>query len=616
MTIKDVSNCLLDYTKANTDQDESNDLNIPIRTDGSEYSIQNLQQDQKQAMAVVIQHIKEYCDGALEEQKITMRLTVAGVAGSGKSTWINTLVTVVRRLFKCNDAIGVFGPTGSAAFNAGGETINRGFRVPIPVTNLEIGATKEAYLFKRYARTIAIVIDERSMVEAEKLGCVKHYMNECAHNGGTNLPWGGIPVVILVGDDYQLPPIGYGAFYALDKIVVSVKLVPKAGTTECRIAGYDEFKSFAANTVYLESMKRVNEDQEQLRRILKALRCEDVNTSLDDVDVQRMLELDIRHHKYTRKEREEIQASSMYLFANKEPCEDLNENMLLKANQQGNPVARMQSITTDKHGSRVSNNAHFDGDRCPTVVMLCKTAKVSLNGQNISPNLGLYHGSIGIIEDIVYLDGQKPHHGELPAYVLVNFAQYCGKQLMPHSRQSVPIPPMTTRCKYGCCTRSYMPLSLAYAKTIHTFQGQTVGPAPPGRPENPIKRIIVDPGDRKFEGNNIGLFYTALSRATTIGNTKDKMSSAIYFHGQHYSKERITNLTIGKNGRMYHKAELRQKWVKFMKDRNENRKHYTKDEMTKLFDWIMNKKFNSTDLTQIVMTYRKKDNVLAEISKT
>jgi hypothetical protein len=49
-----------------------------------------------------------------------------------------------------------------------------------------------------------------------------------------------------------------------------------------------------------------------------------------------------------------------------------------------------------------------------------------------------------MIEDIVYYEGEKPQHGELPAYVLVKFAQYCGKQLLPHLKLSVPIAPMTT----------------------------------------------------------------------------------------------------------------------------------------------------------------------------
>jgi hypothetical protein len=48
-------------------------------------------------------------------------------------------------------------------------------------------------------------------------------------------------------------------------------------------------------------------------------------------------------------------------------------------------------------------------------------------------------------------------------------------------------------------------------------------------PTHAVKRIIVDPSSLGFEGNNVGLFYTAMSQATTIGNPDDKMSSAIYF---------------------------------------------------------------------------------------
>jgi hypothetical protein len=69
-------------------------------------------------------------------------------------------------------------------------------------------------------------------------------------------------------------------------------------------------------------------------------------------------------------------------------------------------------------------------------------------------------------------------------------------------------------------------------------------------------------------------------------NPDDKISSAIYFDGPNFSKQRIANLTRQQNGAMYHKAYLRQRWVKFMKEKNENRKLYTKAEMEKLFDWI------------------------------
>jgi hypothetical protein len=150
---------------------------------------------------------------------------------------------------------------------------------------------------------------------------------------------------------------------------------------------------------------------------------------------------------------------------------------------------------------------------------------------------------------------------------------------------------------------------LAYGKIVHTFQGQTVGPTQPGRPENPIKRIIVDPGSRGFEGTNVGLFYTAMSRATMIGNADDKMSSAIYFDGPHFSQKRITNLTKEQSGQLFKKAQLRplfkkaqlrQNWVKYMKENNRKRKYYTKEEMEYIFEWIKNMRYNRDFLKKTI----------------
>jgi hypothetical protein len=104
----------------------------------------------------------------------------------------------------------------------------------------------------------------------------------------------------------------------------------------------------------------------------------------------------------------------------------------------------------------------------------------------------------------------------------------------------IPVTPITIRCKYAfCCDRIYIPLALAYGKTAHTFQGATVGLAPPRRPKNTINKIIVDPGTRQFEGTNVGLFYQLLSRATMIGDRVNNMSSAIYFDGPNFSHERF-----------------------------------------------------------------------------
>ena len=346
--------------------------------------------------------------------------------------------------------------------------------------------------------------------------------------------------------------------------------------------------------------KRVNKDQDQLRRILKGLRCEDDQGQLAEEDIQRLLALDLNHPTFTKKQRDEIQQTSMYLFACKEPRDALNAKMLLKANLQGNPIARIKSKTVNKQGKEVTMASHFDNYRTPNFVHICKTAKVALNGCNISPVVGLYHSALGVVEDIVYNKDESPNLGDMPAYVLVKFDHYCGKELVPGHSKLVPIVPVSARCKFNCCTRTYIPLTLAYGRTVHTFQGQSVGPVPEGRPQNSIQRIIVEPGNRQFEGNNVGLLYTTASRPTTIGTNDDKMSSAIYFDGPYFSRARITNLTKQKGGKMYIKARLRTKWVQYLKEKSKLWIDYTEIQMNDLFAWISNKRYTTEQLDLLV----------------
>ena len=53
--------------------------------------------------------------------------------------------------------------------------------------------------------------------------------------------------------------------------------------------------------------------------------------------------------------------------------------------------------------------------------------------------------------------------------------------------------------------------------------------------------IVCDPDKREAERSALGLFYTALSRATTLGD-KNGDNSAIYFIGDNFCEERIRNI--------------------------------------------------------------------------
>ena len=151
MTNDEIANLLAASIDSN---DNDNVQQIPRHFDGRDYAIENLALDQRETLVHVLQVLRQYCDGQIENEDEVFCLTVSGGAGSGKSTWINTLVTLIRRLFNSNDSIGVYGPTGSAAYNAGGETINRGFRVPLSKISLKIDARKQ--IAEDCSQTIAV----------------------------------------------------------------------------------------------------------------------------------------------------------------------------------------------------------------------------------------------------------------------------------------------------------------------------------------------------------------------------------------------------------------------------------------------------------------------------
>ena len=126
--------------------------------------------------------------------------------------------------------------------------------------------------------------------------------------------------------------------------------------------------------------------------------------------------------------------------------------------------------------------------------------------------------------------------------------------------QHVPIPMCEFICRKGCCQRTFCPLELAYARTIHRFQGLQAGPVDAGKPKNVHQHIICDPDEKQFEGSALGLMHTAGSRATTLGDDNG-IGSAMHFTGN-LKDSRIRNLTCKEN--TLHEFELAKKrrhWV-------------------------------------------------------
>ena len=167
--------------------------------------------------------------------------------------------------------------------------------------------------------------------------------------------------------------------------------------------------------------------------------------------------------------------------------------------------------------------------------------------------------------------------------------------------QHVPIPTIDIKCRKTCCTRTLLPLQVAYARTIHTFQGLAAGPTPSGEPTQ-YQCIVCDPDDRFFEGKNLGLFYTAVSRATTLGDDTG-LNSAIYFTGTTFNQDRIRNLDT-KMGSvdLFDLAAKRKAWVNYLKERTRSNE-FSDAECDDILQWAATHQSDRTILLTTIHAY-------------
>ena len=167
-----------------------------------------------------------------------------------------------------------------------------------------------------------------------------------------------------------------------------------------------------------------------------------------------------------------------------------------------------------------------------------------------------------------------------------------------------------------CCSREYIPLTLAYARTIHKFQGLSAGPVDNGKIPNMFDVLICDPDDKKYEGSCMGLLYTALSRATTLGD-ENGYGSAIYFTGSSLTEDRIKNMYFctAKN-EAFKRVETRKNWV----DRLERNTIKTPKKLNKkqqeAIIWVTSKQFTYDQLYHRVQKYKSSQTTIRNKRKT
>ena len=585
---------------------------IPLKNDGTYFTLDDIEEneEQKQVVYLVIQKLKEWIEFP-EKYKMNntlkfspLHMTVIGAGGTGKSFIISVLVTILKNIIENDKVITavINAPTGAAAWNVNGTTCHNSWKIPI----------KKSYLFseenatnirKKLVRLILLCIDERSMISKAILGAIDNNAKKTVHNNDFANPskksFGGIPIVLLAGDDHQLPSVtinneGEGIIYRF-------KVNKTKGSRDSQLLileenGEEKFLSCAKTVVQLNISKRLEKNSNSLKQILNNVR----NGGMSKTEAELLMKRHIRHLDISHKKF--LNENAVFLYATKQLMQEHNMQKLNELSNEKNPVLLLQTKFQNKsNGLWNGNSKHYDKDSIPSRQIFCKGAKVAITNKNFQPNWGLYNGALGTVKGIKFKKNENPQDGHLPLYIVVDFPNYCGPSWIIEKPTLVPIPIVTAPCEKKCCLAHFLPLSLAFARTIHRFQGMEAGPS------KDVKVIVVDVGTTKFEGINPGLLYTALSRASTLGD--DIKSSAIYFSGP-LTYDRLMNVKYKRHcnrqtTEIYEKVKMRDKWIQHLNENKEKTKKITNNEMKDLKEWVNNASISIKKLDEIINFHKQ-----------
>jgi ATP-dependent DNA helicase PIF1 len=131
---------------------------------------------------------------------------ITGGAGVGKSTVTQSILDVLRRKYgnDYNHKVGVTASTGMASVQVGGCTLHHLSGVGVPSLTDDFKKIRRAPYKEIWAGFDVLVIDEISMISGEFMDRLDEQVKKVRNS---NKPFGGLQVV-LVGDPFQLPPIG------------------------------------------------------------------------------------------------------------------------------------------------------------------------------------------------------------------------------------------------------------------------------------------------------------------------------------------------------------------------------------------------------------------------
>jgi len=419
------------YDKSKCNQNNSSTkIEIPKQKDNKPYSVAG-SPEQEQIVYTAVDTIIKFLNN--DPTYKPMRATIMGPGGTGKSHIINTIIGMVRQLTGCNNTVQVAAPSGAAAFNVQGSTLHNLLSLGVSHPENKLSAAKKEKLMEQLDKLLILIIDERSMISSKVLAAAERNTRECVFNGqNSGELWGGLPVVLLFGDDYQLMPVkNDGAIHGFAKRQSGRTIQQRSNMKDK--AQYFSYRGdwlftevMTQNVYFLTKNYRVK--CEKFKEILQRVRVG--NPTQDDAKCIMKLHHTYYKHDETFKKEIENHDKTMWLYTKNIQVSDKNRDKLVETSKKNNvPVARLNCCyDTNKLqniSDRVPVRSHFEHNGFVHKNDFCIGSRVALRGWNILPSAGLYSGSIGTIVEIVYKSNpagpNDKEHYHLPNYVVVNF---------------------------------------------------------------------------------------------------------------------------------------------------------------------------------------------------
>lgn len=144
-------------------------------------------------------------------QRDQLLLLTTGEGGTGKSRIIKAIVAGMD-LTERKDEVVLLGPTGAAATNIDGNTIHSS--LGIGITPKKQRSDVSPRVKKLWSKKKIMIIDEISMVDLSQLSIINNHCKMAKSlDRNSPDPFGGLPIVICMGDFFQFPPINGPALW-------------------------------------------------------------------------------------------------------------------------------------------------------------------------------------------------------------------------------------------------------------------------------------------------------------------------------------------------------------------------------------------------------------------